>query len=870
MKLPFGKKKTDTDAAAKDEPETKKKAKKKKKISSKLPGSGSFLVACFTVTVLVVYGCFGALFFLQQEKDEAAKITQLKAGTEALAARLSDRMQHLHQALEKLASNPSLAQVLNSGDTAAIAAKEQALQGQLADAWRIRLFLSGESEPDTKREPHLSYASLDILRQVEKTGKATKFEAHQYGSKNQHIALALPIFLPGSDKEVIGAIHAAFKLSKINSAVNAVSHYGGQIEVRQISRGKALTLAKSSGPQGSTPAGAGIPITKTIWEATYLKAPTTIDEASLITYGAIPTIGLVIIGLITFMQAKRLKQALKNDQGTIVKMVETAFKGGKILNPGAKTADCENTMELVVQVSTYASRKHRTTAFSNTDSPGGGAKVDTTQPGPSSPADMIVDTDTGLHDLDEMPPSVARSGAGTTVPDSIFLAYDIRGIVGDTLTREMVYELGRAIGSEAYDQGQQTIIMARDGRLSSEGLSAALCQGLQESGRDVLDIGMVPTPILYFATHFLGSSSGVMLTASHNPANYNGLKIVINGEALSGPAIQQLRQRVETGDLLQGEGSHQKQNLTPDYIKRITNDVQPARSLKVVVDCGNAVPGVAAPLLLKELGCETIELFCDVDGNFPNHHPDPGKPENLEALIQEVKNQKADIGVAFDGDGDRLGVIDSDGNIIWPDRLLMLFATDVLSRQPGGDIIYDIKSTRNLASHILSHGGRPLMWKTGHSLMKAKLKETGALLAGEMSGHIFFKERWYGFDDALYACARLLEILSLDPRTTAEIFAELPEYVSTPELFMEVPEGNHHELVQKIISAASFEKSAKLITIDGLRAEFENGWGLVRPSNTIPAITFRFEAANQIWLDEIQDEFRQLLQKVDPNLKAPF
>ncbi len=859
MKLPFGNKKTDT------KPE--KKAAKKKKAASKLPSSGSFIGGCFAVVVLVVYGCVGTLFFLQQQKDQTTTTHQLKAETEALAARLSDRMQNLRTALENLARHPSLVQIMQNGTTTEITAKEQSLQGQLPNVWHIRLFLTGQSKPDTKHEPQMSYASLDILRQAEKTGKTTKIEVHQYGSKNQHIALAAPIFSPDNSNEVIGIIHAAFKLEIIHSAINAISQYGGEVEIRQITQGKPLTLAKSSGATTSATATTGIPVAGTIWEVFYFKPSAKINQADLISYGGIPTAGLLIIGLVMLLQAKRLKQALKSDQGAIIKMVETAFRGDKIISPGARTVNCESTIVLIAQLSTQASRKHRTTAFNKVPS----AKEETIQSNSNSGSDEImIDSNTGLHSLSKEPTLIAHHNTGVTLPDSIFLAYDIRGIVGDTLTRDMVYELGRAIGSEAYDQGQQIIIMARDGRLSSEGLSAALCQGLQESGRDVLDIGMVPVPILYWATHFLGSNSGVMLTASHNPADYNGLKIVINGEALSGSAIQQLRQRVETGDLLQGEGSKQEQNIIPDYIQRITDDVQPARSLKIVVDCGNAVAGIVAPQLLKELGCEVIELFCDVDGNFPNHHPDPSKPENFEDLIQEVKNQKADLGVAFDGDGDRLGVVDSDGNIIWPDRLLMLFATDVLSRQPGGDIIYDVKSSRSLASHIISNGGRPLMWKTGHSLMKAKLKETGALLAGEMSGHIFFKERWYGFDDALYACARLLEILSLDPRSTAEVFAELPKLPCTPELFMDMPEGNHHELVQKIISLANFKRSAKLITIDGLRAEFENGWGLVRPSNTIPAVTFRFEAVNDIGLREIQEEFRQLLKNVDPNLKAPF
>ncbi len=860
MKLPFGRKKAGAEPA--------KKTKKERSPSSKLPGSGSFIAISFAAVALVIYGSFAVLFVLQQQKDDAAATAQLQAGTEALAARLSDRMLRLRLALENLASNPALAQTLYSGKATTIAAKEIAIQKQIPDAWQIRLLLPQHSQLDTRHEPHMSYASLDILRQAEKTKKTTLAEVHQYGSKNQHIALATPVFMPDDDnREVVGTIHAAFRLDKIEAAINAVSHYGGEVEIQQVIRGNSLTLAKSGGTTGATAAsGVRIPIPGTIWEATYRKPSTAIDQTTLITFASIPTAGLLLIGLIMFMQAKRLKQALKDDQGAIVKMVEAALRGGTVVNPGAATADCSGTMELIAHIGTQASRKHRAAALgasSSAKEKGGGQPQ---PPGPSGPDDLIVETAHGLH----ADPTVARSGAGMMLPDSIFLAYDIRGIVGDTLTRDMVYELGRAIGSEAYDQGQQTIIMARDGRLSSEGLSAALCQGLQESGRDVLDIGMVPVPVLYFATHALGSNSGVMLTASHNPADYNGLKIVINGEALSGEAIQQLRQRVATGDLLQGEGTYQTQDLAPDYIARITQDVQPARSLKVVVDCGNGVAGTLAPLLLKELGCEVIELHCEIDGNFPNHHPDPGKPENLADLIQQVKRQKADLGVAFDGDGDRLGVIDSNGKIIWPDRLLMLFAADVLSRQPGGDIIYDVKSTRSLAGYILSHGGRPLMWKTGHSLMKAKLKETGALLAGEMSGHIFFKERWYGFDDALYASARLLEILSIDMRSSEEVFAELPAHTSTPELIMEMPEGDHHELVKKIINLAHFEKSTKLITIDGLRVEFDNGWGLVRPSNTIPAITFRFEAINKAELNEIQEEFRQLLKKIDPDLELPF
>jgi phosphomannomutase/phosphoglucomutase len=390
-----------------------------------------------------------------------------------------------------------------------------------------------------------------------------------------------------------------------------------------------------------------------------------------------------------------------------------------------------------------------------------------------------------------------------------------------------------------------------------------------DSGRDVIDIGMVPTPLLYFATNFLGSKSGVMLTGSHNPPDYNGLKMVIAGETLSGDKIQELGRRVATGDLLQGEGSVVEQDLLGDYLSRVIEDIHVARPLNVVLDCGNGVGGVVAPILLKQLGCKVAELYCEVNGDFPNHHPDPSKPENLTALIEGVKASGADIGLALDGDGDRIGVVDSDGNIIWPDRFLMLFAIDLLSRQPGADIIYDVKCSRHLAGQILTHGGRPLMWKTGHSLVKAKMRETGALLAGEMSGHIFFKERWYGFDDAIYACARLLEILSNDPRDSAEIFAELPDSISTPELSMSLPEGKNIELVERLIANGNMP-GAELIKIDGVRAEFQHGWGLMRASNTMPAVIFRFEADDVNGLKHVQDVFKQELLKIDPELELPF
>jgi phosphomannomutase/phosphoglucomutase len=455
------------------------------------------------------------------------------------------------------------------------------------------------------------------------------------------------------------------------------------------------------------------------------------------------------------------------------------------------------------------------------------------------------------------------------LPKEIFKAYDIRGIVGKTLTPEIVEAIGQAIGSEATARRQTQICIGYDGRLSGPELAAALSRGIRKAGIHVIDLGMVATPMVYFAAHHLGTACGVMVTGSHNPPEYNGLKMVLGGETLSGEAIQGLRNRIELGELFEGEGTYSRHDIAQEYIDRIASDIRLARPMKIAVDCGNGVAGAIAGKLYRALGCEVQELFCDVDGHFPNHHPDPSVPENLHDLIAALQAGEAELGLAFDGDGDRLGVVTKDGQIIYPDRQLMLFAADVLSRAPGATIIYDVKSTRNLHPWIARHGGEPLLWKTGHSLVKAKMKETGAELAGEMSGHVFFKERWYGFDDGLYTGARLLEILSRtgDPST---VLNALPDSVSTPEQHIRMGEGEPHALLARLAQEAKFEGADRVIAIDGLRVEYPDGFGLMRPSNTTPVIVLRFEADNEAALRHIQEQFRSILLTAAPHLTLPF
>ena len=455
------------------------------------------------------------------------------------------------------------------------------------------------------------------------------------------------------------------------------------------------------------------------------------------------------------------------------------------------------------------------------------------------------------------------------LPAEIFRSYDIRGVVGASLTPAIVREIGRALGTLGRERGASTFAVGRDGRLSGPQLLAALAEGLAAAGADVIDLGMAPTPAIYFAAHHLGCGSCVAVTGSHNPPDYNGLKMVVAGDTLYGDDIQNLRKNIEREEFNSGNGRTSKANILEAYVERIAGDVKLARPMRIALDCGNGVAGMLAPRLYRRLGCEVEELYCEVDGSFPNHHPDPSQLENLLDLKKALLSSPCEIGFAFDGDGDRLGLVARDGEVIFPDRQLMLFAQDVLGRNPGAQIIYDVKSTRLLAPWIERHGGRPLIWKTGHSLIKAKLKETGAPLAGEMSGHTFFKERWYGFDDALYAGARLLEILSREENVD-RLLKSLPNLPSTPELHWKLEEGEAHALVAKLQAAKPFPGAERVLTIDGVRVEYADGFGLARASNTTPVVVLRFEADDAAALERIKGEFRRALQPLKPREPLPF
>ncbi len=791
--------------------------KKSTKRPAGIAGIGNFAVTTVLMVAVVLMLSGGIIHYRYQQAMHGADVLQARTMAEGVAGRLADQIALYSSVISRFADDPRLVQLLAAEHWKDLQQWEQRLSNLLPKALAVGIYPVDWDGAGPDPRLSLSFASLEMLKQVERQGEATAAEVHKVGTDQQHIALAAPI-TQSLDGKVTGVLLLALPFELLEQAIQGSGDAPGFIGLQQLSASKAVSLVTY--PRQQTPAAdmdGEIAVSGTIWRAVYWGSAGTAGWKGLAMLLQVLGVALALIGLLVYLLSKRLGRVLSE---------RFSLSQAALLQAERVTKEQAGVASEAVEATPQAA----------------------VRPSPAAEESVAVK---------QIP------------PESIFRAYDIRGVVGEALTEDGVFSIGQAIGTAAFAQEEQTVIIGRDARESSRKLSDALARGLTASGRDVVDLGEVPTPVLYFATHFLGASSGVIVTGSHNPPEYNGLKVVIGRETLSLERIQELRRLILEDGLLQGEGSVQELDLIADYIDRVSSDVQLLRPLKLVVDCGNGVASLVAPALFQALGCEVTALFCELDGRFPNHHPDPADPENMQALIQAVRERGADLGVAFDGDGDRLGVVDSSGKIIWPDRLLMLLARDVLLRQPGADVIYDIKSSRHLAGEILTYGGRPIMWKSGHSLIEAKLRETGALLAGEMSGHIFFRERWYGFDDALYSCARLLEVLSAEVLSSAELFAQLPESVSTPELYLALPEEESVALVQRFIDQGQFA-DAKLITIDGIRVEFVDGWGLLRSSNTTPAIMFRFEADSTEAMERIQGVFRQQLLALEPSLELPF
>ncbi len=799
-----------------------------------------FGVTALVVCLIVVLNGV-AMFFLSAMNTQQQNRQSLEILGQTTAASLQAKIREYTDITENIAMSPRVGMLLDLGDKLQLEAEQENFGSLVPGMLQVRLLKENVAEPDQTIIPHMGFADLEMVRAA--LDQSPTPMVHVYRTPNRHLAIARKVVVDG---RTVGVVLASITTDFLAKALNAAK-VSGALQIAQgtldlaTNGDKTLTTGEASGSFKV----AGTDIKLNYWvPALFGSGWLELLVATLI------AIGLVI--LVFVYSARRLTRIVLADQAVVVRLTSALLAGNKKGNYAVKLQEFESLISKMMRL--------------NSSRPAGAQPVE-------------EDLTAGLGDIDKdfgNPSFLSSEGSidvevkpGCSIPASIFRAYDIRGVVDETLTEEGVTAIGRALGSEAQDCGQQNVIIAYDGRATSPRLSAALAKGLQDSGCNVVDIGMVPTPVLYFATNFLDSSTGVMVTGSHNPPEYNGLKMVVDGVTLSGDRIQRLRERIERGDYLTGSGTQESRDLIPDYVGTVIDDVQLGSPLKVVMDCGNGVAGKLGPVLLRTLGCEVVELYCDVDGSFPNHHPDPSKPENLQDLIDMVKQEEANLGIAFDGDGDRLGVVDSSGKIIWPDRQMMVFSADVLSRQPGADIIFDVKCSRNLSKEIVKHGGRPLMWKTGHSLIKAKIKETNAALAGEMSGHIFFGERWFGFDDGLYSAARLIEILSADPRPSSEIFAEYPDSVNTPEINVAMEEGENIPFIEELLSQAQFPE-AKITDIDGLRADFLQGWGLVRASNTTPSLVLRFEADSDESLSAIQQKFKQVMKQTKPDLELPF
>jgi len=744
-----------------------------------------------------------------------AKAKSLAKGIEENVAQIRSRLialPELPDAVEKLASAPST--LLPYTDA------------QLPDLLAVRLLTNKAIDTNDDEVPVLSYACFDmVFEAIDKSTENKPFplEVHLFGSESQHIDFVQVV--KDVNGQAVGTVLASFNIHLLETVLSGLVLADGDFELQQ---GRQVLAVKGQRGERAFPPYKAF-ISGTRWSVAFW--PATNKTEQIINYASQQILIVSgFAGLILLVASLLfIRDALHNRR--LRKEIDAQEPPATALRRVDESVTDDASDDLLFNA-------------------GEGLVVEEAE------ADMEQETK----------PEINHSAIA-----SIFKAYDIRGVVGRTLTEEVIYEIGQALGSEAQARKQNIIVVGRDGRNSGPVLIKKLIDGLCASGINVIDAGVVPTPLLYFAAQLFGSGTGVMMTGSHNPPDYNGLKMVIDGTTLARDDIQAIRKRVEESDYLSGEGKVVKKSVIKSYMKRVTSDIMLLKRFKVVVDCGNGVAGVVAPQLLSELGCEVVELFCEVDGNFPNHHPDPSRPENLKDVIAAVKEHKADLGLAFDGDGDRLGVVTNEGKVIWPDRFMMLYAMDILSRNPGGEIIFDVKCSTKLKQVIEQHGGVATMWNTGHSLIKAKMKETGALLAGEMSGHIFFKERWYGFDDGIYSAARLVELLGTmtAEKSVADVFNDLPDSVNTPELNLDMEDGTHHDFMVKLLEKASFD-DGEMTTIDGLRVDFADGWGLVRASNTTPTLVLRFEADTDVALARIMTRFRELLLSVDSTLKLSF
>jgi phosphomannomutase/phosphoglucomutase len=813
------------------------------KLLLSLGSKGSSIAAIVMSCVVVMAG----FLWQQQTSDQEYKEIQVASNTivaNMIESYTQSRILTLKKQVEVIAQSKQIIDSLAFNDSSLIEIQQQDLLSFFPNARSLCLINAAVDEVSQRGCMPISFATLNSLRQAKKEGSA-QFSVMKAGSEEAYLLLAQRI--SNQSGKVLGVLVVTLSADVIPSLIYKSANLKGYLELQQGS--KTTTVLASSGDPALKQ---GLPMLNNKVPSTYWRIafwPTPISN-QVPTYEVIA--GVLALMILFWLLLELVKGFIVKRDAAILRAQLVDFKSGSLKPRYHVTLAPFN--KVVDDILNLGREQYQNTAKKGATAESIGKKIEQvenssrTTPVQSESVKEIINID-----------------------PSIFRANDIRGIVGQSIDEQVFTALGQAIGSEAINQGVNKLVVGRDARLTSLGLSKSLISGVISSGCDVVDIGEIPTPLMYFACEQLNTHSGIMVTGGHNPPDYNGLKVVMGSKFLENPGLQQLNQRILNDELKSGKGTLSEESITYDYVSRIVGDIKINRPLKVAIDCGNGVSGSIAPALFKALGCEVIELFCDVDGKFPNHHPNPGELENLKDLSAAVVENKAELGIAFDGDGDRLGVVDSNGDVIFPDQLLMMFSLDLLSRKPGSTILYDVKCSNLLGSEIVKAGGVPMMSKPGHSLIKNKMLETGADLAGEFSGHIFFKERWYGFDDALYATARLLEIIANDSlsRNVLKIFTDLPKRESTPEIYVKMADDESNAFMRQLSGEGKFE-GAELTIIDGIRAEYLNGWGLVRASNTMPGLKLRFEADSSEDLEDIQQRFKDQMLQVKPTLKLLF
>ena len=789
-----------------------------------------------------------------------------------------------YQASVQQAANSSLVKEAVRGDNALRRQRQQQLMELFPAASSIRIYPRGKARKDADSVPPISFAQLDMVAKAEKKNTAAP-EIHQH-DKASYLTIVKAI---KDGEKHLGSLLVSFDLKDLRAHMPNLSAELGYVEIIQTFANTPKVIYSSGNQQHKI--GSGYEATGNIphWSARfYPAASSNIIASSSTMVWVLVGISVIMVLVLSATSYFLLNRSLQHNAMAMAAYFQARLQNGKSDKAFTLGIFSSLAQTLGRLFGDYETKQAR--LLEKARAAGGGPQAAEPLPDydPSYRNDDVLDMDMDLDgddgdllsaaaEIDDSPLQLEdvqmaepeMASMDVTVSPGIFRAYDIRGIVGETIDKDVANALGAAIGSEARESGQEAVLVGRDGRHSSQELAEALADGIQSTGCDAIDVGMVPTPVLYYATKTQRTQSGVMVTGSHNPPEYNGFKIVINDETLAQDRIQGLRKRLDSGKLMKGQGRYEAIDIVPDYLERICSDVVLAKPMRIVVDTGNGVAGPVTCQLLEALGCMVTPLFTEVDGDFPNHHPDPSDPANLEDLIRTVQAEGAELGLALDGDGDRLGIVTQSGKIIWPDRVLMLYARDLLARNPGADILYDVKCSRDVAELVSNLGGRAIMCATGHSLMKAKMKDTGAVVGGELSGHIFFNDRWYGFDDALYSAARLLEILSMEPFEAEQVFEEFPEKVSTPELHIKVSDANKFKIMEKLESQGNFE-GGNLVKVDGVRVDFPNSWGLVRASNTTPVLVARFEGDTEEALETVKTVFRDQLLAVEPSLNISF